>query len=98
MESVCDTMSHQLSIPLVEDFAEFLGEFFEAGQGDVFGDGHGGSGNIAGDAGHGVGVATQGDGADAWPFQPASTSRSLQNRQVLAVPSPSKLKDFSSLW
>ena len=64
MESVCDTMSHQLSIPLVEDFAEFLGEFVVAGQGDVFGDGHGGGGDVAGDAGHGVGVATQRDGTD----------------------------------
>ena len=51
-------------IPLVEDFAEFLGKFVVAGQGDVFGDGHGGGGDVAGDAGHGVGVATQRDGTD----------------------------------
>ena len=51
-------------IPLVEDFAEFLGEFVVAGLGDVLGNGHRGGGNVTGDAGHRVGIATKGDGAD----------------------------------
>ena len=51
-------------IPLVEDFAEFLGKFVVAGLGDVLGNGHRGGGNVTGDAGHRVGIATKGDGAD----------------------------------
>ena len=37
------------------------------------------------------------DASDACPFQPASTSRSRQKRQVLAVPSPSNRKESASL-
>ena len=51
-------------IPLVEDFAEFLGKFVVAGLGDVLGDGHRGGSDVTGDAGHRVCVATEGDGAD----------------------------------
>ena len=51
-------------IPLVENLAELLGEFVVAGLGDVLGDGHRGGSNVAGDAGHRVGIATKGDGAD----------------------------------
>ena len=51
-------------IPLVEDFAEFLGKFVVAGLGDVLGNGHRGGSDVTGDAGHRVCVATKGDGAD----------------------------------
>ena len=49
-------------IPLVEDFAEFLGKFVVAGLGDVLGNGHRGGSDVSGYAGHRVCVATKGDG------------------------------------
>ena len=51
-------------VPLVEDFAEFLGEFVVAGLGDVFGYRHCGGSDVASHAGHGVGVATKRDGTN----------------------------------
>ena len=51
-------------IPLVEDFAEFLGKFVVAGLGDVLGNGHRGGSDVTGYAGHRVSIAAEGDGAD----------------------------------
>ena len=53
-----------MAIPSVEDIAEFLGELVVTGGGNVFGYRHGGSCDVARYAGHGVGIATQGDGTD----------------------------------
>lgn len=52
------------TIPPVENLAELLGEFVITGCGDVFGYGLGGSSDVAGYAGHGIGIATKGDGTD----------------------------------
>ena len=53
-----------LVVPSVEDLAELLGEFVVTIQGDIFGHGHGGGSDVAGYAGHGVSIATKGDGAN----------------------------------
>ena len=49
------------TIPPVENLAEFLGEFVITGCGDVFGYGLGGSSDVAGYTGHGIGIATKGE-------------------------------------